>query len=84
MCSAELLWSGSGLGKLSYTWPVYSDGILVQMSGFHGPALAVRAGGQGDVTQTHRLWHHMTKNPQRRSEERRVGKECSSRWSPYH
>src|SRR5215510_15177439 len=22
--------------------------------------------------------------PQRRSEERRVGKECRSRWSPYH
>ena len=24
------------------------------------------------------------KNKQRRSEERRVGKECRSRWSPYH
>ena len=24
------------------------------------------------------------KNPHRRSEERRVGKECRSRWSPYH
>ena len=23
-------------------------------------------------------------NPQDRSEERRVGKECRSRWSPYH
>src|SRR2546425_3377558 len=23
-------------------------------------------------------------NPRRRSEERRVGKECRSRWSPYH
>ena len=23
-------------------------------------------------------------NPHRRSEERRVGKECRSRWSPYH
>src|SRR3712207_2991774 len=25
-----------------------------------------------------------TKNPKERSEERRVGKECRSRWSPYH
>src|SRR3712207_7349177 len=25
-----------------------------------------------------------TKNPYVRSEERRVGKECRSRWSPYH
>ena len=23
-------------------------------------------------------------SPQKRSEERRVGKECRSRWSPYH
>src|SRR5207248_744430 len=47
------------------TSPVWADGIIVQMSGFHGPALAVRAGGRGDVTATHRLWHHTTKNPQR-------------------
>ena len=26
-------------------------------------------------------WH---KDPNTRSEERRVGKECRSRWSPYH
>ena len=25
-----------------------------------------------------------TKNGQERTEERRVGKECRSRWSPYH
>jgi outer membrane protein assembly factor BamB len=35
------------------------------MSGYHGPALAVRTGGQGDVTQTHRLWRHTEKIPQR-------------------
>src|SRR2546422_11780651 len=29
--------------------------------------------------------HHGTcRNPWNRSEERRVGKECRSRWSPYH
>ena len=27
---------------------------------------------------------HELKNYSRRSEERRVGKECRSRWSPYH
>ena len=26
----------------------------------------------------------MSRSPQMRSEERRVGKECRSRWSPYH
>jgi outer membrane protein assembly factor BamB len=60
------LWSCAGLGALVYTSPLYSkDGIIVAMSGFYGPALAVRAGGSGDVTKTHRLWHHTKPNPQR-------------------
>ena len=28
--------------------------------------------------------HHILKMKKERSEERRVGKECRSRWSPYH
>lgn len=60
------LWSCSGLGKLIYTTPVCSaDGIVVAFSGFYGPALAVRAGGSGDVTETRRLWRHGGRNPQR-------------------
>jgi outer membrane protein assembly factor BamB len=60
------LWSCGGLGKLVYASPVCSaDGIVVAVSGFHGPALAVRAGGDGDVTDTRRLWHHKQQNPQR-------------------
>src|SRR5262249_14302266 len=60
------LWSCSGLGPLAYTSSVCSpDGIVVAMSGFHGPALAVKAGGKGDVTKTHRLWPHAKQNPQR-------------------
>jgi outer membrane protein assembly factor BamB len=59
-------WSCAGLGKLVYTSPVISaDGVVVAMGGFHGPALAVKAGGKGDVTKTNRLWQHTTKNPQR-------------------
>ena len=31
------------------------------------------------------IQYHPDKNPgDKRSEERRVGKECRSRWSPYH
>ena len=30
------------------------------------------------------LWHHDRDKDAERSEERRVGKECRSRWSPYH
>lgn len=59
------LWSCDGLGNLVYTSPAFGNGVFVQMSGFHGPALAVRAGGKGDITKTHRLWHHAQKVPQR-------------------
>jgi outer membrane protein assembly factor BamB len=49
-----------------YASPVISgDGIVVAVSGYYGPALAVRAGGKGDVTDTRRLWHHKQKHPQR-------------------
>lgn len=51
------LWSCAGAGKLAYTSPVYSDGVIVMFCGFGGPALAARPGGRGDVTKTHRLWH---------------------------
>jgi outer membrane protein assembly factor BamB len=60
------LWSCAGMGNLVYTSPLCSkDGVVVAMSGFHGPALAVRAGGKGDVTKTHRLWHQTKSMPQR-------------------
>ena len=52
------IWTCSGLNPLSYTSPLYSDGIVVAMGGFGGMALAVRADGEGDVTATKRLWHH--------------------------
>jgi outer membrane protein assembly factor BamB len=60
------LWSCRGLGDLVYASPVCSaDGIVVAVSGYYGPALAVRAGGKGDVTETRRLWHHTQRHPQR-------------------
>jgi outer membrane protein assembly factor BamB len=52
----ELIWSSGGLGKLVYTSPLAAAGVAVAMSGFMGPFLALRTGGQGDVTETHRLW----------------------------
>jgi outer membrane protein assembly factor BamB len=64
--SGKELWSCSGMGPLAYASAVCSpDGVIVAFSGFHGAAMAVRAGGSGDVTKTHRLWHHTKQNPQR-------------------
>ena len=60
------IWSCGGLGDLVYTSPLIAGDIVIAMSGYGGPALAVKSGGTGDVTSTHRLWHHvMPKPPQR-------------------
>ncbi|HSH95571.1 MAG TPA: PQQ-binding-like beta-propeller repeat protein [Roseimicrobium sp.] len=56
--SGKELWTCAGLNPLTYTSPIYSDGIVVGMGGYNGMALAVKAGGSGDVTATHRLWQH--------------------------
>jgi outer membrane protein assembly factor BamB len=49
-------WSCKGLNPLIYTSPIYGDGVVVAMGGFLGTTIAVRPGGEGDVTGTHRLW----------------------------
>ena len=54
--SGREMWTCRGLNPLVYTSPIYADGIIVAMGGFNGTALAVKAGGSGDVTATNRLW----------------------------
>ncbi len=49
------LWHCDGLNPLIYTTPVFTDGVVVGMGGYGGNALAVKAGGSGDVTPA-RLW----------------------------
>jgi outer membrane protein assembly factor BamB len=51
------LWRCEGLGSLVYTSPMWDDGALVAMGGYHRASLAVRTGGRGDVTDALRLWH---------------------------
>lgn len=53
------LWRCDGLNELVYCSPVAADGVVVAMGGFFGTSIAVRAGGSGDVTATHRLWQHV-------------------------
>lgn len=50
------LWHCRGLNPLVYTSPVHHDGVVVAMGGYYGNSLAVKVGGSGDVTDTHRLW----------------------------
>jgi len=61
--SGQELWSCDGMNELIYTSAIAGDGLVVGMGGFMGTAMAVKAGGDGDVTDTHRLWRQeRTKN----------------------
>ena len=53
------LWFCEGLNPLVYTSPLYGDGLIVAMGSFYGNHLAVRPGGTGNVTATHRVWHQV-------------------------
>lgn len=61
------LWMCKGLGTEIYAMPTPSvaGDLIVGISGHNGPLLAVRPGGTGDVTDTHRAWRVAGKNPQR-------------------
>ena len=50
------LWRCGGLGTEVYTMPTVGKNLVVGISGHRGPAMGVRLGGKGDVTETHRLW----------------------------
>lgn len=58
------LWTCSGLNPLVYSSPIHAEGIVVAMGGFSGKAMAVRAGGSGDITAERRIWQH-PQSPQR-------------------
>ena len=55
--SGQELWSAGGLGSLVYTSPMWGEGILVALGGYHRASVAVRPGGSGDVTDSHTVWH---------------------------
>ncbi len=68
VANGEDVWTCKGLGDLAYTSPLLSADqppIAVAMGGYHGPAIACRTGGTGDITADARLWLHDKKNPQR-------------------
>ncbi|HSH94751.1 MAG TPA: PQQ-binding-like beta-propeller repeat protein, partial [Roseimicrobium sp.] len=50
------LWRCDGLNPLIYASLLWDGEVLVAMGGYFGNTIAVRPGGNGDVTATHRLW----------------------------
>ncbi len=55
--TGRILWTCDGLGSLVYSSPIWGEGVLVALGGYHRACLAVRPGGSGDVTASHRIWH---------------------------
>jgi outer membrane protein assembly factor BamB len=51
------LWRCDGMGPSNYPDTVVGDDVLIGVSGFNKSMMAVRMGGRGDITKTHRLWH---------------------------
>ena len=55
--TGEQRWTCGGGAPLAYASLMEAEGVVVALGGYRGASLAVRVGGHGDVTQTHRLWH---------------------------
>src|SRR2546421_5352824 len=56
---------------------------LLELTGMPAIALSPKAGAHGELTGMMAIKAALAARGER-SEERRVGKECRSRWSPYH
>src|SRR3989454_10798437 len=57
---------------------------LIEMDGFQVDPEETRAQWEEAIGMIPRMWTQDPFSHEGRSEERRVGKECRSRWSPYH
>lgn len=65
--NGKTLWQCDGMGNEVYAMPIVGgDGeYVVGISGHNAATMAVRTGGSGDVTKSHRLWTTEMKTPQR-------------------
>jgi outer membrane protein assembly factor BamB len=50
------LWYCEGLGDIICSTPVAGHGLVYVPTGSNGPTLAIKPGGQGNVTSTHVAW----------------------------
>ena len=54
--TGEKLWWCAGIEDYIVPVPVFHDGIAYCLGGRSNRAIAVKLGGRGDVTKTHKLW----------------------------
>lgn len=60
--SGKIVWSCEGTrqdrGDLAYSSPVIAGDLCFVVGGYKGPMMAIRLDGQGDVTESHRLYRN--------------------------
>lgn len=58
--NGKVIWSADGLqgakGDVAYSSPIIADDLCIYLAGYGGPGLAIKLGGKGDVTTSHRVW----------------------------
>jgi outer membrane protein assembly factor BamB len=52
------LWTVSGTTQVVCPTAIVGSGLVVSTSGRNGPIIAIKPGGNGDVTKTHVVWKH--------------------------
>ncbi len=60
--SGKEYWRSGGINPLVYCSPVFFEGNVIMLGGYGGPALAVKCGGSGNVTDSHMLWRSKAKS----------------------
>ena len=58
--TGKKLWWCAGVEDYIVPVPVFHDGIVYCLGGRSNRAIAVKLGGRGDVTKTHKLWESTT------------------------
>jgi hypothetical protein len=56
--SGAELWRVHGTTEVVCPTPIVAPGLVISTSGRNGPTLAIRTGGDGDVTSSHVAWKH--------------------------
>ena len=72
------------LEQYKYQWNQYADQLEELRKAFDIQAKKERIEEIEGIMEEQGFWDNLTRSQEIRSEERRVGKECRSRWSPYH
>lgn len=54
--TGDELWTCSGIEDYVVPVPIAQDGIIYCLGGRSNKAMAIKLGGSGDVTESHRLW----------------------------